>query len=73
MKKSFEGKAVVITGAGSGMGKSMALLFAAKGANVIVSDINEQRVNDVVKEITSAGGIALACITNVSKEEDVKK
>jgi NAD(P)-dependent dehydrogenase (short-subunit alcohol dehydrogenase family) len=71
--KILENKTTIITGAGSGMGKSMALLFAAEGAKVIVSDIKAERVETVVKEIISKGGSAIGIVTNVSKEEDVKK
>jgi NAD(P)-dependent dehydrogenase (short-subunit alcohol dehydrogenase family) len=71
--KTLENKTAVITGAGSGMGKAMAILFAEEGAKVIVSDIKTDRVDAVVKEITSAGGKAMGIVTNVSVEEDVKK
>lgn len=70
--KSLENKVAVITGAGSGMGKAMALLFAKEGAKVIVSDVKAERVNAVVQEIHQAGGEASGVITDVSKEEDVK-
>jgi NAD(P)-dependent dehydrogenase (short-subunit alcohol dehydrogenase family) len=73
MEKMFENKVVVITGAGSGMGKAMAIQFAAEGAKVIVSDINAERVDEVVKEIKSKSGNATGIVTNVAKEEDVKK
>lgn len=73
MGKPLENKVAIITGAGSGMGKAMALLFAGKGAKVIVSDIKGERVDEVVKEITSKGGTAKGIITNVAKEDDVKK
>lgn len=71
--KTLENKTAIITGAGSGMGKAMAILFAAEGAKVIVSDVKTERVEAVVKEITSKGGIAFGVVTDVSKEEDVKK
>jgi len=71
--KMLENKTAIITGAGSGMGKAMALLFAAEGAKVVVSDIKADRVDAVVKEIESKGGKAIGIVTNVSKEDDVKK
>ncbi len=73
MGKMLENKVVIITGAGSGMGRAMALLFATEGAKVIVSDINTARVDNVVKEILSKGETATGIVTNVAKEEDVTK
>lgn len=69
----LQGKTAVITGSASGMGKEMALLFAKEGAQVIVADINEASVNEVVQQITSAGGQAIGVVTNVTKEEDVSR
>lgn len=67
----LQGKTAVITGAASGMGKEMAILFAQEGAQVVVTDINETAVNEVVAEITSAGGQAIGVVANVAKEEDI--
>ncbi|HLW70006.1 MAG TPA: SDR family NAD(P)-dependent oxidoreductase [Candidatus Binataceae bacterium] len=66
-------KVAIITGAGSGMGKTAALLFAAEGAKVAASDINEASVKETVAEITKQGGAALAIRTDVSKGPDVKR
>jgi NAD(P)-dependent dehydrogenase (short-subunit alcohol dehydrogenase family) len=52
----LQGKTAVITGAASGMGKAMAVLFAQEGAQVVVADINEAAVNAIVDEISVAGG-----------------
>lgn len=71
--KTLENKVAIITGAASGMGKAMAELFAAEGAKVIVSDINETAVNDVVNSIREKKGIVMGITSDVSKENDVKK
>ncbi|EQB36647.1 MULTISPECIES: SDR family NAD(P)-dependent oxidoreductase [Virgibacillus] len=65
-------KVAVITGAGSGMGREEALLFAKEGAKVIASDIQEDAVKEVVKEIKSNGGEALALTHDVTSENDWK-
>ncbi|MFC0330533.1 SDR family oxidoreductase [Paenibacillus sepulcri] len=69
----LQSKSAVITGAGSGMGRAMAILFAQEGASVIVADVNGAAVDSVVQEITAAGGKAVGVISNVSKEEDVQR
>ncbi|WP_391570885.1 glucose 1-dehydrogenase [Cohnella sp.] len=66
----LQGKTAVITGAASGMGKEMALLFAKEGANVIVADLNGDAVNEVVRQIADNGGQAKGVIANVTKEDD---
>ena len=70
--QKLQGKVAVVTGAGSGMGKSIAILFAAEGAQVIAADINQESINAVVGEICKAGGKAKAVISDVTKEEDVQ-
>jgi len=66
----IKGKTIVITGSGSGLGKSMALGFAKKGGNIVVSDIREESVIATVREVESLGSKALGIVANVSKEED---
>ena len=70
--KRLENKVAIITGAASGMGKAMALLFAKESAKVIVSDINQNGVDAVVREIEAAGGTALGIVANVGREEDIQ-
>ncbi|WP_336785264.1 SDR family NAD(P)-dependent oxidoreductase [Paenibacillus sp. MMO-177] len=62
-------KVAIITGAGSGMGREEALLFAREGAKVVATDINEAAVLAVVKEIEAEGGVAMAIAHNVASEE----
>ncbi len=68
--KTLENKVAIITGAGSGIGKSTALLFAKEGAKVVVTDINEEHGNSVVKEIEAYGGDAIFIKADTSKAED---
>jgi len=55
-----DGRTVVITGAGGGLGRAYALAFAAEGASVVVNDIRRDAAESVVAEIAAAGGRALA-------------
>jgi 3-oxoacyl-[acyl-carrier protein] reductase len=66
-------KVAIITGAGSGMGRSTAVLFAAEGAKVAVADVSEQGINETVEEIKAKGGTAIGVRTDVSKAEDVQR
>lgn len=68
----LKNKVAVITGAGSGMGKAIAILFASEGAKVVVSDMNLDSANETVSEIEMNGGEAKAILVNVTKEEDVQ-
>ena len=54
----LKNKVVLITGSGSGIGKSTALLFASEGATVIVNDLSEKSGTETVNEILKAGGAA---------------
>ncbi|MFL1732619.1 3-hydroxybutyrate dehydrogenase [Moraxella oculi] len=65
------GKTALITGAGSGLGKAMALAFAKSGASVGVADINEANAKAVCDEITAKGGQALAIVMNVADQNEV--
>lgn len=68
----LQDKVAVVTGAGSGMGKAIATLFAAEGAKVIASDINLELVDKVIGQITAGGGTAVAAPSDVSREDNVQ-
>lgn len=68
----LQNKVTVVTGAGSGMGKAIALLYAQEGAKVVVSDINSDSANAVAEEIKTNGGEAIVVAANVAKEEDIQ-
>ncbi len=69
----FQDKIVMITGAGSGIGRAAALLYAKDGAQVVVSDINPKGGEETVKMITEAGGKATFIAADVAKLADVEQ
>ena len=56
--EKLTGKVIVITGAASGMGAAMAKDFSAREAKVAILDMNEEKAQEVIKEIEAAGGVA---------------
>jgi len=65
-------KVAIITGAGSGMGRVAAQMFAAEGASVVVAEFDEASGNETVGLVTDAGGRATFVKTDVSKEDDAR-
>ncbi len=68
----FQGRVTVITGGGSGLGRVLALRFAAEGAAVIVADVVGERATAVAGEISEAGGRSLAQTADVTDAGDVE-
>jgi NAD(P)-dependent dehydrogenase (short-subunit alcohol dehydrogenase family) len=66
-------KVAIVTGAGRGIGRAIALAFAKEGANIVVNDINIELANKVVEEIKALGRKAIAIKADVSKSEEVEK
>ena len=65
-------KVVIVTGAGSGIGKAAAIHFATHGATVVVSDLNFDSAKKVSNEIVTHGGVSLAVKTDVTKFQEVE-
>jgi NAD(P)-dependent dehydrogenase (short-subunit alcohol dehydrogenase family) len=69
----LEGKVAIITGAGSGMGRAMANLFAAEGAKIVAGEWNTATLDEVVAEVKAAGGEIVGVQGDVSKADDCKR
>ncbi len=69
----LDGKKILITGAGSGIGRASAIAFARWGAHVAVCDLHPDGGEATVEEITAAGGVAAFCKVDVSNEADVER
>jgi NAD(P)-dependent dehydrogenase (short-subunit alcohol dehydrogenase family) len=78
MTIDFEGRVAIVTGAGSGLGRSHALGLAARGANVVVNDLDQNGANfnnamRVVEEIRAGGGTAIADPADVADFDQVSE
>ena len=73
LSRSVDGHVVLITGAGSGIGRATAHLFAEYGSYVAVTDIDPQRVESVVQEINASGGRSKGWELDVTNAEKVKE
>ena len=69
---SLSGRVALVTGASQGIGRTCALRLAKDGATVAVAARNQEKLNELVAEITAAGGTAAAFALDVCDEEQVK-
>ena len=69
----LQDKVALITGAGSGIGRQTALLFAQEGARIVVAEVNDAGANETVEMIKAQGGDATAVHADVSKGADCEK
>src|ERR1044071_1031280 len=66
MEKLLEGKTAIITGAGRGIGRAAAELFASHGARVVLSDIDPAPAEEAVEAIRAAGGEAISVVGDIT-------
>lgn len=66
--KKLTGKTAIVTGAGRGIGRSVALKLAADGARIVVNDLDAEPAEEVIGQIRAAGGEAVACVGSVTAE-----
>jgi NAD(P)-dependent dehydrogenase (short-subunit alcohol dehydrogenase family) len=73
MTMRLQNKITIVTGGGSGIGRSTAEIFAREGARVLVADLDPSRATDVAATISSAGGVAAAVMADVTDERDAER
>jgi NAD(P)-dependent dehydrogenase (short-subunit alcohol dehydrogenase family) len=69
----LEGKIALVTGAGAGIGKGIALGYAAHGARVVIAELRPEMADQTAAEITASGGTAIAVATDVRDAEQVAR
>jgi 3-hydroxybutyrate dehydrogenase len=69
----LKNKVAIVTGAASGIGKEIAMVYAKEGAKVAIADLNLESAKLVVKEIQDQGGHAMAVVMNVTDEAEVQE
>ncbi|QDC38260.1 SDR family NAD(P)-dependent oxidoreductase [Sphingobium fuliginis] len=72
LSKMFAGRTALVTGAGQGVGRGVALRLASMGCAIAVNDIFRERADDVAAEINAAGGRSIAAVTDICRHEEVE-
>jgi NAD(P)-dependent dehydrogenase (short-subunit alcohol dehydrogenase family) len=72
MNERLKDKVAIITGAGMGIGQTMAILFSKEGAKIVIAEINVQAGQETLKKIKEKGGEAIFISTDISKEANVE-
>lgn len=73
MASSGQGKVAFVTGAGSGIGRATARMFAARGYATVLADMNEAGARETEAGIRDAGGECLSIVCNVAEDESVRR
>ncbi|MFQ5996706.1 MAG: SDR family NAD(P)-dependent oxidoreductase [Dehalococcoidales bacterium] len=73
MEMALKGKNALVTGAGSGIGRAIALGLAREGVDIAVNDVNLKSAEDAAKEIAAVGGRSMAVPANVADEAEVSR
>jgi 3-oxoacyl-[acyl-carrier protein] reductase len=68
----LQGKVAVITGSAKGIGRQVALAYAREGAKIVLADVDQERLNKTQGELTGSGAEALAVMTDVRTEDQVR-
>lgn len=68
----LDGKVALVTGAGDGLGRGIALAFVREGAKVVVNDISESKIEETLAEVSRLGGEGLGVRADVSSSADVQ-
>jgi NAD(P)-dependent dehydrogenase (short-subunit alcohol dehydrogenase family) len=69
----LQDKVTIITGAGGGMGRAAARMFAAEGARIVCADVSDEVAESAADEVRDAGGEATAIAVDVSQEDQAKR
>lgn len=72
MQERLQGKSAIVTGAGQGIGRAVALRLASEGASVITADIDPKTAEQTVEDIRASNGIALSCGVDVASVANIQ-